>query len=630
MECIACTRSDQHRHFYCPNCLRTRLAEYHQRKQQLRNALTLQSNRASALLNHPPSAASATLAVRHESQLKADRWSLSVRLRDARLAVDLEKARVQQLTAENDAKRAALASRRANLSTARSLLTSLSSPPPHASTLPSSISSLTTSLEALASSVDALETNLERVRKILTRELLTVYAVGTIDPPLPDPFLPSPSPFSSTFPPAPVHNPTFSPTYTLTSLPLPALSLLPTLAVQTLEPLLAHLAHFVRLLALYERVTLPYAPVMNAFGNGRPGVKASPGWGVTATVASSAPSEVHTRISIELDGSGVGDLDKSGNGGPIVDMWPLCFGLGSAEPPVAPEGPDADPDDSTTPRSASKDRAYLGGLSSKRKGGGASVSAAEKQRMRNVLTGAVALAFDLAFVCWTRDERRLAWCTQKALLRRGRGESEVELETDEQPRRREWKVENLEDLGKLVKRAAGAISDADRGSSAAPSRPVDSRPPAQVNEEEDLDPFPPTLLEDTPPSSSIATLRPRTGVSEPSIESSSTSPAAHAFPLSFPTAVEHFLSLALDAPTSSSRKNRSRKSAAKSKNGTTRDGRNIGRGTRMGESSFVDAGATRESLELEEEEEGDEEFEEEAEDEEADEEEEEEEEWDFV
>lgn len=103
MECPACTRHDQ-RAFYCSSCLTNRcarslkphrrhlsliiyihrLAEHYSRRKQYRDALTLATAKASALLQPP--ASSNALGVREESSLKAEKWTLATRLRDLRVA----------------------------------------------------------------------------------------------------------------------------------------------------------------------------------------------------------------------------------------------------------------------------------------------------------------------------------------------------------------------------------------------------------------------------------------------------------------------------------------------------------------------------------------------------------------
>lgn len=60
------------------------LAEHYSRRKQYRDALTLATAKAAALLQPPP--ASNVLGVREESVLKAEKWTLATRLRDLRVA----------------------------------------------------------------------------------------------------------------------------------------------------------------------------------------------------------------------------------------------------------------------------------------------------------------------------------------------------------------------------------------------------------------------------------------------------------------------------------------------------------------------------------------------------------------
>lgn len=61
-----------------------RLAEHYSRRKQYRDALTLATAKAAALLQPPPT--SNVLGVREESVLKAEKWALATRLRDLRVA----------------------------------------------------------------------------------------------------------------------------------------------------------------------------------------------------------------------------------------------------------------------------------------------------------------------------------------------------------------------------------------------------------------------------------------------------------------------------------------------------------------------------------------------------------------
>jgi hypothetical protein len=145
-----------------------------------------------------------------------------------------------------------------------------------------------------------------------------------------------------------------------------------------------------------------------------------------------------------------------------------------------------------------------------------------------------------------------------------------------------------------------------------PFLPFSSVPPVELtialldrssalSPEQDLDPFPSSPLAETS-STSIATLKPP---SSPYSDSDARTPPV--FPLSFPTISTHYLALAFAATSSTGSK-----SGKKRRKG---DLEQVGKSTRLGESSFFDAGSSttvgsREDVGEEEEEE--------------------EEEWDFV
>ncbi|GAA5953207.1 hypothetical protein JCM3765_007442 [Sporobolomyces pararoseus] len=554
MECVACTRSDPARHYYCTSCIKSRLLEHQARKQQLRNALTLQSNRANNLLLNGPTSTSPTrsrqLGVREEGELKAERWTLSVKLRDTRIATEQEKSKVETLASEVTRRRAALNARKTNLSTARSLLTSLSTPShPTSPSLPLSISSLNSQISQLDQSLSTLSSSLAKVRRILTLELLTTYSFKSIESPLPDPFIIHPSSSSSsssTSSPSP--STPFPPSYSLATLPLPSLSLLPTLPTQTLEALLVNLSHLIRLLALYEGVSLPFVPLPNCFGPGKGGIRSSPGcsgWDgiVSGKEKPSREEDIAEDESTEIVG------------------FPLGFAVEKAK--SARNG--VDPEDGDVTELSSK-----GGSSRRREASTPSSQRSDhtvsSKKLKLVMKGAIALAYDLGYICWVRESRG----------------SDV---TDGD--RQNWRFEDFEDLGKLILRAAGAESEKEKNERE--KRKETSLP-------EDIDPFP-SSIDSALSTASIATLQPSpASESTPSI----------AFPLSFSTVSQYYLSLAFTSASSSSSKIGGKK---RRKNGT------IGRGTRLGESSFVDARFSTAKL-------GDD-----AEDGEEDEE---EEEWDFI
>ncbi|GAA5934973.1 uncharacterized protein JCM15063_003117 [Sporobolomyces koalae] len=506
MECAACTRSDPSRLFYCSACLTARLAEHQARKHQIRNALTLETNRASNLLAHgpppaPPARQSVPFGVRDESVLKADRWTLSVKLRDTRIATELDKTRIQNRKLCSPSLASIPLStfpltRSSHHSHGRARSASICHRVPPNKPLERAIIAVVHDLET---SFATLSSSLYQVRKILTLELLTTFSFKTIEPPLADPFILYPVSASTRSTPSTP----FPPSYSLATVPLPSLSLLPTLPVQSLEALLVNLLHLTRLLALYEGVSLPFTPLPSAFGPGRAGIKPTPAWAISSSSSESS------RMT--------------------DSKWPLMFGIHDRKGTTS-RNRDGQEEDGTEFAAFERttDRSSTSTTKSTTTTSSASIST---KRFKSVMTGAIALAFDLAYICWIRENRDPA--------------NQVE---------QEWQITDLEDLGKLILRASGAESDKDQ----------DERK-KRINTSSDsvddaLDPFP----------RSIDTLRPTNPEPSPSLPSS--------FPLNFTPIVSHYLSLAFPT-TSPASKKRSKK----------KDSSTIGRGTHLGQSSYVDA-----------------------------------------
>ncbi|GAA5898475.1 hypothetical protein JCM8208_006994 [Rhodotorula glutinis] len=524
--CPACARADPTRHFFCRTCISSCIADHNARRQQLRNALTLVTAKANALLagtdRAPSSSRAPPLGVADERLLKADKWVLASRAYAAREAVVKAKQANSQVETDLATRRAALAARRANLSTACSLHSSLSSSSPSTSSLslPDSLPALAIRIETLSNALSALDREMARVRGILKRELVAVVALAPLERPLADPFLsfPAPSrslsttttitdsPSSSTATATPTRRRTTPPqSYTLSSLPLPPLSSLLSLPSPTLEALLSHLAHLVRLVALYDREALPFAPVMDLFGPGRAGVRAGPGWGIAAAVAG------------DEDGAAAGGGGSSARrkGALGTAVWPLVFGsrrrAGSAAASALGAGDgsgdaDANGDDDgddyfhdpassrsyarSASTSSSTASAAAAAAATSSSGGRSSTSKRSTKRAKLVLGGAVALALDFAFLAWARERRA-----------GGAGG--------------QWLVDDLDDLGALIRRATGVLEGEGEGEEG-------SR---------------------------------REGAEEPEED------RAQAFPLSMADALAHFAALALgpsSASTPSSRAGRSR------------------------------------------------------------------------
>ncbi|GAA5821284.1 hypothetical protein JCM11251_004553 [Rhodosporidiobolus azoricus] len=568
-----------------------RLQDHQARRAQLRNALTLVTSKASSLLAGTGSAAG-SFGVKDERELKAEKWLLASRAFAAREGVAKGKEANSALEQDLSVRRAALASRRANLSTARSLLSSLSPPSPSPSTssasavppsslaLPTSLPSLRAHLSSLHSSLTALSLESARIRRILATELLAVFALAPVEPVLADPFSPIPQHSSPAPSPSSEYSPRRSspstspaaPHYTLHTLPLPPLSLFPTLPPETLEALLSHLLHLTRLVAMYERVAVPFAVLPGCFGPGRGGIRAVGGL-----------LNVGREESAGADGGQEGDVQegkRKGRGKATsrvgVDCWPLFFGthpssssggksrrkagagLGGnggassatsstaasliggnpalstagdgASEAMALDYPSEEDDDdeelaeedvlnrSTKSSSSSSSRTQKG----KKLSSNPSKSLAK--RYRAVFTGAVCIAYDLAYIAWVREERR----------RQGMG------------RKSGWRMEDLEDLGRLIRRAAGVENDdtegaggegAERVGEKAKEEPTDSISSPFIDDPSS--PSPSSITSSTQPSSTLLPLD-----FNPSSSSSSFDPNPLSFPLSFSALVEYYSALA--------------------------------------------------------------------------------------
>lgn len=154
---------------------------------------------------------------------------------------------------------------------------------------------------------------------------------------------------------------------------------------------MGNLSHLTKLIALYEQVSLPFSPSLSA---GRIGIRANPGWGL--------------------------DESESEAG---VESWPLGFGSNGKGSSKDGRGEDQSEEEE---EGGSEEREKR-----ERRRGNSEVS--RIKRLKLVLIGAMAIAFDLAYITWVRERS-----------------TEVEG-----TRGRSWKVEDLDDLGKLVRIAAG-------------------------------------------------------------------------------------------------------------------------------------------------------------------------------
>jgi hypothetical protein len=238
--------------------------------------------------------------------LKAEKFTLAVRLRDIRVGLDdgqteiangeslaeLSKIQANSLeTIERDRlaeRRRLLAQRRSNLDQAHQLLSSLSDDSAN-NRIPTSdsLQSLSSQLATLRDRHDLLLARIEAAQNILVREVLSVYGFSRSERPLPSPFKSGTSSSSSSVQSDHSdHRTTAILSYRLAQLPIPSLSDLATLSPTLLAASLSHLLHLTRLLALYLAIRLPFTPLPSLFGPGRPGVRAAPGYGNTTAPAS--------------------------------------------------------------------------------------------------------------------------------------------------------------------------------------------------------------------------------------------------------------------------------------------------------------------------------------------------------
>lgn len=383
--------------------------------------MSLATAKATALLQPP--ASSNALGVREESVLKAEKWSLATRLRDLRVAS--EKTREELTAGEHcscqarreltpdltdqealSRRRDLVKRRRQNLDSARILVSNLTSPT-LVTSVPPSVASHHATQALVEREHHAILNRMHETRFILAKELLNVYGFAPApiaDRPLPSPFKSPSSSVSSlsdstTSVPSSLilPNPSHLPTYVLGQLSLPPLSLLPSLPPPPLSAVLNHLLHLVRLLALYYDFALPFTPLPSLFGPGRPGLRATPGCGGSVPSAGGANGGLASwpvflpRSSSKMEG---GDKLSLSPGGTEL-LPPAAAGSESEEHQTG--GRELD----KTMRDQEK----------------------RQSRMRAVMTGAVALVFDLAWIVWKRGA--------------------------------EVGIDELEDIGALINRATG-------------------------------------------------------------------------------------------------------------------------------------------------------------------------------
>lgn len=152
-----------------------------------------------------------------------------------------------------------------------------------------------------------------------------------------------------------------------------------------------------RLIALYEGVSLPFPPSLSGFGPGRAGVKASPGSGLSRSV-------------------------EEGEG--LIESWPLVFGSERGRKGSSRNGKGEDQAEVEDGRREHEESNRKNEVSVK--------------RFKMVMTGAIAIAFDLAYISWVRDSRK------------------EDGDEEGTGARRNWRIDDLDDLGRLILTAAGA------------------------------------------------------------------------------------------------------------------------------------------------------------------------------
>lgn len=338
----------------------------------------------------------------------------------------------------------------------------------------------------------------------LTAPLAESTTLAAAEATSPSPFFDPSSTLAATLrtrpPPAPIE-----PTYLLASLPLPKLSQLlssssspPSTAHTHIEALLSHFVHLSRLLALYEGVSLPFNPLPSCFGPGRAGVRVAVGWGDprgggvrgggvngSASRGSDRSTPTPTPTSAQPTDPPAAPTLTISDG----DCFPLCYSstttrskrrlrphsrnrttLNHAELDEEPRKGESTATDEGSDSGAVNDdgggatTVFGGGGGARRRNvgpmtgddtrgkGGDRGSRSSSKRAKGVLLGAVALAYDLAYLAWRREQRAAF---------PERQEDGIAVATcSSHPLQGDWNgPEVLDDLGELLMRAAGVALD---------------------------------------------------------------------------------------------------------------------------------------------------------------------------
>ena len=330
-----------------------------------------------------PRAESNLFGAQEERELKAEKFSLAVRVREMRLGAEQAKGIIakgkftscgvidghscdglERLNIEQ--RRETLARRRTNLENGQSLLrmkSDLSAMDLHPSLLPpDSLAALDRTHEATIAKQVEIAERIESTRHILVREVLAVYGFSRSPPShTPDRSITSSSKSSHSLTSASSSTlsiPATHQTHQLAQLPIPTLSSIHHFPATALAASLSHLLHLVRLLALYLEIKLPFTPLPSLFGPGRPGLRVAIGWGDTK-LPSTYPLFPATTT-----------LNRKGKS---LASFPTVL--------------------TTTTGEQSGGREELSLVKEKER---------VDERLKLVVGGAVALAFDLAFIVWSR------------------------------------------------------------------------------------------------------------------------------------------------------------------------------------------------------------------------------------
>ena len=168
-------------------------------------------------------------------------------------------------------------------------------------------------------------------------------------------------------------------------------------------------------------------PLPNCYGPGKAGIKSSSGCSGWDGIVNNDRKE---KPSNQEDDS-VAEDESTEN---------VCFPLGfavekakSARNGVDPE--EADGTEGVASRGGSNRRKEFSTTSRER-----SDPTVSSRRLKLVMKGAIALAYDLGYICWVRESR-------------------LDMTGEDE---HDWRVEDLEDLGKLILRAAGAESEKEK------------------------------------------------------------------------------------------------------------------------------------------------------------------------